>query len=573
MNKAKTTPNTQIREWLKESEERYRILVQTLPNIIYEIDTQGRFLFISDAIKELGYNPDEIVGKHFKEIIHPDDINAIDRERVLPKYAGKVTGDTNAPKLFNERRTNGRMTKDLQVKLLLKGAKDLLQDYRYVEICSSGKWLKLAKEGNREFVGSIGIITDITERKKAQEALEKAKKELEIQAWGLKKTNEGVKLLYKELEERNKRLQKLDQLKSDFISTVSHELRTPLSITKEGLNLILDKIAGDITQKQHEILTVSRDNIDRLARMINNLLDVSKIEAGKVELKKSLFNINNLISELAFTFEPKLKSKGLELKLSLTKDEINIFADADKITQTFTNLIYNAIKFTEKGFIEISAKEKENEVEFSVSDTGKGIAKEDLPKLFSKFEQFGRMHGSGDKGTGLGLSIAKSIVELHKGMIWAESTLGEGTKFIFTLPKYTSEGVLKEHIDKAIADAQEKNSKLSVIAVSLASSDRLNEALPDEKIQSVLKDIENILDSSLLRSEDISVKATGEIIVVLADCDKESALKVRLRIEQAIRNYLTSRELTDKIKLLFSCITYPDEAKTSEEIVKKTKGI
>jgi signal transduction histidine kinase len=251
------------------------------------------------------------------------------------------------------------------------------------------------------------------------------------------------KRLLDELKRANEELKKLNQLKSDFVSTVSHELRTPLAITKEGISLILDRIPGEINEKQEKILDTTRNNIDRLARIIDELLDISKIEAGKVELKRGLVDIAGLIRQTASSFEFKLKEKNLELRVNVPEKQIDAFVDPDKLTQVFTNLIGNALKFTDRGYIEISLQEKEKEIACIVADTGLGIAEEYLPKVFSKFEQFGRLPGPGEKGTGLGLSITKGIIELHGGKIWVESKLGQGTKFSFILPKYTNEGIFK----------------------------------------------------------------------------------------------------------------------------------
>lgn len=268
-----------------------------------------------------------------------------------------------------------------------------------------------------------------------EEELKKTKAELEIQTWGLEKTNEGVKLLYKELEEKNRRLKDLDELKTQFLSTVSHELRTPLTITKEGINLILDKIPGNINKKQEEVLVMAKNNIDRLSRIINDLLDISKIEAGKVELKKEVVNLCAIIKDVVAFFKPAAFKKGIDIKSSLPKENIDILADADKITQVFTNLVGNALKFTNKGSIAISAKSKTDMIECCVSDTGVGVSEEGLLRMFDKFQQIGSTAVNKEKGTGLGLSIANSIIELYDGSIWAESKPGEGTKVVFVLPR------------------------------------------------------------------------------------------------------------------------------------------
>ncbi|MFH1441263.1 MAG: PAS domain-containing sensor histidine kinase [Candidatus Omnitrophota bacterium] len=232
---------------------------------------------------------------------------------------------------------------------------------------------------------------------------------------------------------------RLEYLKDEFVSSVSHELRTPLSIVKEGVSLVLDKVVGSINEKQQSVLTTAKDNIDRLARVINELLDISRIEAGKVQLERKQIDIVELIKKVDLSFEQLLKEKGIELKLDFSKDKIIVYIDADLISQVFMNLVGNSLKFTSKGFIKISVVEKNDMVECVVEDTGIGIAQENIPKLFEKFWQFRRLPGAGEKGTGLGLPIVKGIIELHNGKIWVESQLDKGSKFIFVLPK-TDEG-------------------------------------------------------------------------------------------------------------------------------------
>ncbi|NQT95773.1 MAG: PAS domain S-box protein, partial [Candidatus Omnitrophica bacterium] len=230
-------------------------------------------------------------------------------------------------------------------------------------------------------------------------------------------------------------IKKAEKLKDEFVSTVSHELRTPLSITKEGVSLALDEIPGKLNQEQKKILSMSKDNIDRLARIINDLLDISKIESGKTELKKVLVNISSVIREICEGWILESDKKKQSIKLDIPKNPIDVHMDQDKMIEVMNNLISNAIKFTPgKGTIKIGLKDKRSNVEVSVSNTGAGIAKEDIPKVFNKFQQFGRTAGPGAKGTGLGLAIAKELVELHGGQIKVESKLEEGTTFIFTIP-------------------------------------------------------------------------------------------------------------------------------------------
>ena len=402
-----------------------------------------------------------------------------------------------------------------------------------------------------------------------EQKIKEAKEEVEAHEWGVAKTNEAIKLLYKELEEKNKELQGLDRLKSDFISTVSHELRTPLAITKEGITLIQDGILGEINEKQVKVLMTARDSIDRLARLITGLLDISKIETGNIEIKKSLISVTKVAGQVASFFESKAADKGLELRANLPESGVDAYADNDRIIQVFTNLVGNALKFTDKGHIEISVEEREDEIECSVEDTGKGVSKEDIPKMFVKFQQIDRVHGDGERGTGLGLSIAKSIVEMHEGKIWVESEVDKGTKFIFTLPKYADEVLLKEYVNSGIEEAKKNNSKMSLMVLSIDNFIKAKELIPEEKIYLALKGVENVLKDSFNHSGSAALKDSHECIVILPNSSKQDALSAEGRLKQAVDDYLAREKLTDKIKLKFRCATYPDEASNSEELIKE----
>jgi len=278
-----------------------------------------------------------------------------------------------------------------------------------------------------------------TTTRQLKKALKKCQEELEAQAWGINKTNDAIKLLYKELAEKNKKLQELDQLKSDFVSTVSHELRTPLTTMKEFASIIADEIPGKLNDEQKEYVGIIKGNIDRLARLINDLLDISKIEAGKLELRKKFVNIVNLAEDVVLILKPKADEKDISLKTSFQGALPEVYIDPDKIIQVFTNLIGNAIKFTPRnGEIVVELIDKSEEVECRVTDTGVGISPENLEKVFKRFQQFNREAGAGAKGTGLGLAITKELVNTHNGEIWVESQPGKGTKFAFTLPKHTA---------------------------------------------------------------------------------------------------------------------------------------
>jgi signal transduction histidine kinase len=228
---------------------------------------------------------------------------------------------------------------------------------------------------------------------------------------------------------------RLVNIRDEFVNTVSHELRTPMAIIHEGVAQVLEGIHGPVNEEQTRFLSTTLRSIDRLGRIINNLLDISRLESGKMVAKKEMIDLAQLARETAASFRPQAEKKGLALKEQLPAGPVNLCADRDEITEVLTNLIGNALKFTSQGEIGIAVSDRDAVVECSVTDTGRGIAADNLPKVFEKFTQFGRVAGPGEKGTGLGLAIVKALLDLHDGQIRVESRENAGSKFTFTLPK------------------------------------------------------------------------------------------------------------------------------------------
>lgn len=236
------------------------------------------------------------------------------------------------------------------------------------------------------------------------------------------------------LDAYSKELEKALMVKSDFVSMASHELRTPLAAIKEGIGIVLDGKTGNISDQQKEFLSMARRNVDRLARIINDILDFQKLEYGKMVMRIKENDINEIAKEACNMMAHIARDKHLELAIVLGNDIPKINCDKDKITQVLTNLISNAIRFTEKGSVTVSTCRDNNVALVSVADTGIGIKEEDMPQLFQKFSQIEKGLERKPGGTGLGLVISKEIVERHKGKIWVESKFGEGTVFHFVLP-------------------------------------------------------------------------------------------------------------------------------------------
>ena len=227
-------------------------------------------------------------------------------------------------------------------------------------------------------------------------------------------------------------LKEVDQMKSEFVSMVSHEFRTPLTSMNMSINMLLEENAGEINEDQRELLDVAKDDTEHLNNLVDDLLDLSKLESGKIDLDFENVKVADIFDSSVKPFKNKASEKGIDL---IQKDvgDLKVYADLTKITWVITNLIGNALRYTEKGDkIVLNANKKGHKVHISVADTGEGIPKEYQHKIFEKFVRAGTDQDE-SSGTGLGLPIAKEIVEAHGGRIWVKSKEDEGSTFTFTL--------------------------------------------------------------------------------------------------------------------------------------------
>ncbi len=259
--------------------------------------------------------------------------------------------------------------------------------------------LSILKNPEGKVIGSIGVIRDIVERKKAEREL---KETMEI--------------------------------KSQFISTVSHELRTPLASMREAVAIVSDEMAGEINKEQKNFLDIAKRNADRLSRLIDEFLDFQRLSANKMRFHMQDNDIKEVVKDAYNTMAPYAKKKGVHLSTELDGNMPKIKFDNDRMIQVLINLISNAIKFTpENGQVSVRAQRQGEDLAIRISDTGMGMPKEDLPKIF---EQFYRVNHPNRhvKGTGLGLTIVKKIVEVHRGRIEVDSEVDKGTTFTVFLP-------------------------------------------------------------------------------------------------------------------------------------------
>ena len=229
-------------------------------------------------------------------------------------------------------------------------------------------------------------------------------------------------------------LQQQEEIKRGVISTVSHQLKTPLTSIRMAIHLLLEEKVGDLTEKQAELLVAAKEDSDRLYGILNNLLDISRIESGRVSMEFRSVSPHSMVSEALEPFQRAAQDQGVTLSVELPSDLPEVWADLSRISHVFGNLLTNALKYTPPGGkITLSAKADEERVQFSVSDTGRGIPSKHIPRIF---EQFFRVPGQETQtGAGLGLAIVKEIVDAHGGTVGVESTEGKGTTFTFTLKR------------------------------------------------------------------------------------------------------------------------------------------
>jgi len=374
----------------------------------------------------------------------------------------------------------------------------------------------------------------------------------------------------------NEEIDKLSRIKSDFISIISHELRTPLTSIKESVSLVLDGVTGSISEEQKKFLTISKNNIERLAKIITDILDMSKLEAGRIIMHKRKLNINEIIKDVYNATKIAAEQKNMEFSLSLGESVELTWLDPDRIGQVLKNLISNAIKFNrDNGKIKISSS-KENIkgrgfIKVTVEDNGMGISKEEIEKLFSNLSPLDASMTRKHSGAGLSMAISKGILELHGGDIWVMSEPDTGSKFIFTIPVYKKHEEFDFLMEEAIERSKRNDNKIAVIVFEIKNA--------KDKTEKIISEIEDIIKKTIRGPEDKVVRCKkslapinrgsksnfvsqnlGECIIIIACTDKPGAMAIIGRIKDNIN-----------IPLLFGISVYPDEAIDKYELIKKAE--
>lgn len=413
-----------VLEALQESRQRYRLLAENSTDMISRHSLSGVYRYVSPACRNLlGYEIEEMVGRSAFEFIHADDQN-------LLQFPNGASGPP-----LPAHTSVYRMRRKDDCYIWLETTNRVIYDpltHREVEI--------------------IAVSRDVTERKQAEEALQKAHDELEqrveertaalVEAVtqlkreiaDRERAEQEIQAYSEELKATNEALSRLDRIKDEFLANTSHELRTPLNGIIGIAESMIDGATGSLSPEQIYNLSMIVFSGRRLTNLVNDTLDLSKLRHRELELNRKAVDLHGVTEVVLKLSQPLLGDRPLRLINQLEADLPAVNADEGRVQQIMHNLIDNAIKFTPQGSVTVSAQVQGEMLAVSVIDTGIGLSADKLENIFNAFEQVDTSSTRSQGGLGLGLSIAKELVELHGGLIQAESTPGAGSKFTFTLP-------------------------------------------------------------------------------------------------------------------------------------------
>jgi PAS domain S-box-containing protein len=371
-----------VEEALRESEGKYRHIINAAADAIISIDEHGLVHEFNHAAEQIfGFTKAEMLGKPLTPImpLHLRDLHAAGLQRYL------ATGQRHLPRWHN-----------IELPGCTKDGQEFLLEVSF----------SLLEAGEKKFL--TGVLRDITERKRVEEELQKARQAAEAAT----------------------------QAKSEFLAQMSHELRTPMNAIIGFTRLVMRRSKDVLPQRQYENLDKILLSAEHLLTLINDILDLAKIEAGRMEVHVTSFALESLVDVCLHTAEPLLKSTQLRLVKEVEAAFPPLATDQDKVKQILMNLLSNAMKFTMQGTITLTARHHGAQVIITVADTGIGIPAEALGLIFEEFRQVDSSHTRQYGGTGLGLSISRHLARILGGDITVQSTFGAGSTFTVTLPRY-----------------------------------------------------------------------------------------------------------------------------------------
>jgi len=400
------TERKQAEEALKESEEKFRIFMETASDLMHIADKDGNLTYVNESMtRTLGYPKEEMLGKHVTQFLSKE---VVEKEFKLK---------------WEELIKKGEIA--LETTWVTKDGREIYGEIKVIAIYDS----------DGRYSGSRVVFRDLTERKRILQELQDKNEQLDAQNEELQSQAEELMTQQQELIEKTKEVEEANRLKSEFLANMSHELRTPLNVIIGFSELMIDKVPGEINNEQRQCLDDILSSGKLLLNLIDEVLDLSKIESGKMKLRLTNITVTEVIESVRSAMMPLIAPRKQSLEVEVEEGLPLVHADNAKVRQVLLNLLSNAARFTpDGGKLKIEAVKEGDWCQVSVIDNGIGIKKEDQERIFEPFCQLDNPLTKEKRGTGLGLTVVKQIIEKHGGRIWVESEYGKGSRFIFTLP-------------------------------------------------------------------------------------------------------------------------------------------
>ena len=326
------------------------------------------------------------------------------------------------------------------------------------------------------------------------------------------------------LKEKNQRLSELYETAHRFVDNVSHEFRTPLTVIKEFTSITRDGLAGDVSDQQREYLGIVINRVDDLSLMVDDMLDISRLEAGGLSMARTQCSAEQIIEHIKTTLETKAAARKVTLSVEIDPSLPPLYCDAEKIRRVIINLVINAFKFSDEGghiVLKVTPRAENSEIVFCITDDGPGISPENLQAIFARFKQVSGNIRTSTKGFGLGLNIAKELVHLNFGDIDVKSELGKGSSFSFTVPTFDPPKILHRFLDK-VEDFRDKSSRVSLFAAEIQTP-------VDSDAQ---EDVEQFLQQQLHRNDLLICPRPGRWLLTIAT-DSDEPEQIIARVEKA----------------------------------------
>lgn len=400
---------------LQDNEELFRNIFEQAASGICILSPHGNFMKMNSRFCSiLGYSEKELLRMNYMDVTFPEDL-----DKDMPLFESVISGVSDTYSI--EKRYQTKSGDCVWANLYVAGVR--------------------SRDGKVKYL--IKIINDVTDRKLGEQKL--------------KQSYQQIRKFNFELNKAKAKAEESDRLKSSFLANMSHEIRTPMNGIVGFVNMLKRPELSE--QKRKNYIDIIQNSCNQLLHIVNDIVDISKIEAGQIDVKNEKENVNHIIQELHEFYLPHAKSKNIELLLNLGVGDCDseFICDGSKIRQVLNNLLNNALKFTESGFVEFGYSLRDSALEFFVKDTGIGISDQHISVIFDRFRQAETSLSRGYGGTGLGLSISKAYVEKIGGEIWVTSKLSKGTTFYFTIPlelqsneqlKETTSDFMKNYEDK-----------------------------------------------------------------------------------------------------------------------------